>query len=582
MNHSFTTRALELHSLYAWDFEWIMKTMDFIESHGMNTLILHRNDFIDLIVYPGKYFGCPDRKYDNMLERYGEIFRKLYKYTPTRRSSPYQRYGFLKRVLEEASRRGIGVYIENKELYFPDIILEFYPHLVKNGKICANDPFWWEFTRVKYQEFFEDFPDIAGIITAPATGESRVSIKSNRCECELCKNTKKETWFSNLLYAMYEPIHKAGRKLVVRDFVFDPAAHKEISSVMEKLPGDVVISLKNTPHDYYPTFPLNNRIGNVGDHEQWIEFDAMGQYFGWGIGIADLTEDYKTRFQKVKEKGASGIIIRTDWESLDGHSAFRTPNKINLYAGAALSCNVNENTENIYYRYLMEEGWFSESADDFQKAKAALWVQSLYSRTWPVIEKTLYVNDCVFSDSSLSPVTLEHAYWLALEKNSLRDWVKSKWDALNPEKDILEKNLAEKDYALSEINYIYNLSVEGCSGINPHKLKELQERFYINKVYVSFYRDITRAIMLSHYVLETKEDRQSEFFSFARNQLDEALNRLYDLEKELMEFNKTTAYRPHTVYTLLDPARVHAIRKDLEQRLKCHVEKSEMEVNYHE
>lgn len=570
MNHSFKSfniRALELHSLYAWDYEWIMMTMDFIKAHDMNTLILHRNDFIDLIVYPGKYFGCPDRKYDSMLERYGEIFRKLYKYTPTRRSSPYQRYGFLKRIIEEAGRRNINIFIENKELFFPDVILEFYPHLVKNGKICANDSFWWEFTRVKYKEFFEDFPGIAGIITAPATGESRISIKSNRCECELCKNTKKETWFSNLLYAMYEPIHAAGRKLIVRDFVFDPKAHKEISSVMEKLPEDVVISLKNTPHDYYPTFPLNSRIGNVGNHEQWVEFDAMGQYFGWGIGIADLTEEYKTRFREVKEKGASGIVIRTDWESLDGHSVFRTPNKINLYAAAALSNSVDENSENIYYRYLDSEGWFDKSAEEPQKIKATLWFQALYSRTLPIIKKTLYVNDCVFSDSSLSPVTIEHAYWLALEKNSLRDWVKAKWDALNPEREILEKNLAEKDNALSEINYIYNTSMEGCFGFCTNKLKELQSSFYVNKVYVSFYRDITRVVLLAHYVLETKEDRQSEFFNYIRKLLDEAINRLYALEKELIEFSKTTSYRPHTIYTLLDPARVHAIRKDIESRI---------------
>jgi len=567
MGYDFKVRAIELHSLYAWDFEWIMMTMDFIQAHNMNTLILHRNDFIDLIVYPGKYFGCSREKYDSMLERYGEIFRKLYKYTPTRRSSPYQRYGFLRRVLEEAKRRNIDIYIENKELYFPDIIIEFYPHLVKNGKICANDPFWWEFTRVKYKEFFEDFPDVAGIITAPATGESRVSIKSNRCECELCKSTKVETWFRNLLEAMYEPIHAAGKKLVVRDFVFDPQAQQEILSVIDFLPEDVVISLKNTPHDFYPTFPLNSRIGNVGNHEQWVEFDAMGQYFGWGIGIADLTEDYCNRFRAIKEKGASGIIVRTDWESLDGHSVFRTPNKINLYAAAAFSRNADENIEKIYYRFLEEEEWFEKDTDESQKRNAAKWFGSLFSKTWPVVKKTVYVNDCVFSDSSLSPVTLEHAFWLALEKNSLRDWVPSKWDAINPDMETLKRNLAEKDQALEEIEYIYNKSLEGCEGIRRDKLNYLQSRLFVNKVYVSFYRDITRAVLLAHYIIETEEERNSEFFIKTREMLDEAINRLHDLENKITEFYKTTSYRPHTIYTLLDPARVQAIRKDLTARI---------------
>lgn len=121
------------------------------------------------------------------------------------------------------------MYIENKELYFPDILLEFYPNLVHDGHICATDPFWLEFLQVKYRDFFREFPEVAGIITAPATGESRVSIKSNRCQCERCRDVRKEEWFDNVLRAMYAPIHQAGKTLVVRDFVFDPQAHGEIA-----------------------------------------------------------------------------------------------------------------------------------------------------------------------------------------------------------------------------------------------------------------------------------------------------------------------------------------------------------------
>ena len=52
-NRSFEVRALELHSQYAWDYNWIIKTMDFMKNLDFNTLVLHRNDFIDLIIYPG-------------------------------------------------------------------------------------------------------------------------------------------------------------------------------------------------------------------------------------------------------------------------------------------------------------------------------------------------------------------------------------------------------------------------------------------------------------------------------------------------------------------------------------------------
>ena len=87
----------------------------------------------------------------------------------------------------------------------------------------------------------------------------------------------------------------------------------------------------------------------------------MGQYFGWGVGIADLTEDYRRRLSDARQKGASGAVFRLDWESLDGHSSFFTPNKINVYAGAALTRDLDTPDQEIYRRFLLEEGWSEDT-----------------------------------------------------------------------------------------------------------------------------------------------------------------------------------------------------------------------------
>ena len=71
-NRSFEVRALELHSQYAWDYNWIIKTMDFMKDLDFNTLVLHRNDFIDLIIYPGKYFGYEENAGDTIFETYSQ------------------------------------------------------------------------------------------------------------------------------------------------------------------------------------------------------------------------------------------------------------------------------------------------------------------------------------------------------------------------------------------------------------------------------------------------------------------------------------------------------------------------------
>lgn len=564
MERCFETRALELHSLYAWDYEWIVKCLDFMREEGYNTLILHRNDFIDLIVYPGKYFGCKKDSYHSIFERYKEIYEKLYTYTPTRRSGPYQRRAFLKRVLHEASERNIDVYIENKELYFPDIILEFYPFLIKNGKICANDAFWFEFTEVKYKEFFEEFPEVAGIITAPATGESRISIKSNRCTCEICRTTPKEEWFRKLLASMYKPIHAAGKKLVVRDFVFDPQAHKEISKVMEELPEDVIISLKNTPHDYYPTFPENPRIGNVGRHKQWVEFDAMGQYFGWGIGIADLFRDYATRLRHAKEKGADGVIIRTDWESLDGHSAFGTLNLVNLYSMGRLSNDYMCDASVVYDRFLSSEGWYEPSITQEQRAIVCKWFGNILSKTWEITSKTVFIDGYVFSDSSLMPVSLGHAFWLAEEKNSLKAWDAGHEDVLLPTWSNLAKVLDEKKRAYDECSGLLTLACGGNPGLKMEKYCYLKRCLEINLMYVHLFNVVTKALVSARFILAAPED-ESEHMDEVFNLFRSAIQGLQEEEVKLRTFFTDTDYHPHVIYTLLDPDRICCLRNDLQE-----------------
>ena len=69
--------------------------------------------------------------------------------------------------------------------------------------------------------------------------------------------------------------------------------------------------------------------------------------------------------------------------------------------------------------------------------------------SWEITRRACYVQDCVFSDSTNYPVSLDHAFWLAEEKNSLRDWDPAKADALAPTEAVALAVMAEKDEAVS-------------------------------------------------------------------------------------------------------------------------------------
>src|SRR6185312_13828585 len=139
---------------------WVRRGLDFIRANGLTALVLHRNDIVDQMVYPGRLFGAV-RDNRNIFERYQEIHRALYRYTPTRRSGPYLRRDYLRRVVDLAARQGTEVWFQNKELSFHDVFLEFNPHLVKGGTICPNEPFWWSFLDTKYTELFQELPGLA-------------------------------------------------------------------------------------------------------------------------------------------------------------------------------------------------------------------------------------------------------------------------------------------------------------------------------------------------------------------------------------------------------------------------------------
>ena len=115
----FTHSLIEIHSNYAWDAEKTLRAMDFAVANGMTGVSFHRNDFIDQLLFPSNYIAPMSRnEYSNISEIYDELYRKMYKYDPTRRDVPYKKGLYFRYILREAAKRGLEVYIENKEINY--------------------------------------------------------------------------------------------------------------------------------------------------------------------------------------------------------------------------------------------------------------------------------------------------------------------------------------------------------------------------------------------------------------------------------------------------------------------------------
>ncbi len=466
-----------------------------------------------------------------------------------------------------ASALGIHVYLQNKELFFPDVLLELFPGLTKDGHVCACDPFWENFLRVKYTELLEDVPGIAGIITSLGTGESRVSITSNRCACPLCKTTSTEAWYLGLLKAMHEPLAAKGKRLVVRDFVFTKKKQDQLASQFDKLPGDVAIAIKNTPHDYYPTFPENALIENLKGRDKWIEFDTMAQYFGWGVGPSVLLEDFRKRFVHARAHGAQGIILRTDWESLDGHTAFDTPNIVNLYSGAALACSGSAKDEEIVGRWIEDSrGFKSDDMPGNAREDAAVWLTSILRRSWDVIRQGLFVQDCVFNDCSTFPVGYDQALWLTLEKNSLQDWKPEKAGAYDAGEANILAMIDEKANALKGAEALAR-DVASCPGeyFAPEFLGFLSLHFSIAVPYVRGFYALGKLFALLRFGIGTGCGSEAPKIPLGGRPLEEWLREgVEEIDSVVAEYRNIFAESeyPHSFYQLLSADKIACFRND--------------------
>ncbi len=556
---AFAVRALEMHSRFVWDFDRVRRSLDFIAAQGMTALVLHRNDIVDRIVWPGRYFGAAPQA-ASIFERYRDSFRNLYKYTPTRRSGPYHRREYLRRVIDLAARQGTQVWFQNKELFFHEIFLELRPELTKAGTLCPNEPFWFDFVEAKYTELMQELPGLAGIITAPGTGESRLSITANRCRCELCAAATPRGWYSRLIGAMHRPIRAAGKSLVIRDFVFSRRAQEDLAAAFEAMPADIAVSLKNTPHDYYPSFPDNPRLGRVGARRQWLEFDCMGQYFGWGIAPAILIEDWRGRLGRARAAGVEGLVFRTDWESLDSHSCFHTPNLANLHAGAALGRDPATPAPAIYAEWMARAGML-EADTQANRAACGAWAERLLGASWDAVAGTLYARGCVLNDSSTFPVGFDHAWWLAEEKNSLADWDPTKADALAPTQEALDAVLAERDAALATHDRSAAALDDPPAGLRAEALAALRDHMRLCRLYLSGFAAVTRALMLTRFLaVPQPPDAERD----ARARLDLALDALLDLGTAC-EALESEDLRP-AVVTTLSAERLRTLHADLASR----------------
>ncbi len=533
MNWNF--RALELHGRSMWDHSKIKQAFGFIANHNLNALVLHESDLTNQIVFPRSLFdpysfwsAAPVRRGFNAIDN----------------DRAYMRY-----LLSLAEKRGVQIWLELKELTFPDEVLERYPHLLKNGTVCPSEPTWFEFIERKFSELCEDFPQIAGIITSPGSPEGRASLAQRKCRCPLCEKNDLTEWYRSIIESMHRPLSKAGMKLAVRDFSYKKSEEEAMISAVEKAPSDVIFCIKVTPYDFYPTYPHNPALGML-DRVQWIEYETFGQFYGWGVFPSYMQEDLEYRLEYSEAKGASGILLRAEWERINDWWCLENLNRANLIAGAGLVSGKTPDPSEVFEQTFAELG-FDPSRDELDTLTEVL------TKTWHVMKKGIYMKDFVFHDSSRFPLTIRKAWWRMITHQSLTDWISGKDDLEQLDYKKIGALIEEKDQALTEIRALREL-VDRQFGSGVSDLGDyMRDRFGLYELYIEGFRLLAEVCLW----YRPAEQQRSGLEGGGRKAAATSLRALGNYRKRLESVLSSQPYR-HQVLMLLDTQRIDNVLEE--------------------
>lgn len=535
-------RGLELHGKSFWSHRSIDKALETASRYGLNALVLHESDFTTEFLYPKPLFD-PDATWEGAPARRGE-------------NALQNNQAYMKDILARAKRAGIEVWVEDIELTFPDEVLEKKPELLIGGKVCPTHPYWAEFLREKYLDLATTYPGIGGVIVSAGSPEGRASLSQKKCGCTRCSATGLAAWYEFLLSAIYGALSSKGLRMAVREFSYTADHQMAIAEAMSKLPDDLVSCVKNTPHDFYPTFPDNPLVAKDSGNPKWIEYDTMGQFYGWGAFPCLMREDIGQRFSHASDNGVAGVVLRVEWERVNDWWSLDTLNRMNLHAAAAAAQDIAMTDETLLH------AWLEEESIELAPATEALAADFL-ADTWVIIRKALYIHDFVLNDSSRFPLTIKRAWWSMRSKHSLGEWFPDRKKDLDLDASKLNAYLEEKLEAVA----LLDGWIERLRAIDAGEMKKLPFMANIDEFrdYIQGWRIAgTLCLLAEAYAREAMlgEAMLGEKAA-ARKRIGAALGEARAFAEHLEISHAERADR-HQFVMLADPARIKRLADECE------------------
>lgn len=227
--------------------------------------------------------------------------------------------------------------------------LRYYPDAYKtgpDGTINLDNPKFWEWFRQDYRDMLKLVPEVDGIVLTFIETGARAE---NQYSENLSSGAEK---LAAVVDAVADVVCvELGKKLYIRTFAYTDAEYQNTIGCISHIRNrDVILMMKETPHDFFLTHPNDEYAGTI-DRPTIMEFDAGNEFNGQGI-VANTWPDYIIRrwSDLIKRPNVIGYVARTD--RYRNTRLVGTPNEILLYTFKRYSEDQTVKPDGIYDEFI--------------------------------------------------------------------------------------------------------------------------------------------------------------------------------------------------------------------------------------
>ena len=406
--------------------------------------------------------------------------------------------------IKKAHAAGLKVYYFTDIIVLPKTLVALYHDEIcdKNGKISLERPKTIEIHRIMFEELFNTFPDLDGLVIR--TGETYLNnVPYHTGNNPITDGEESHIKLINLLRE--EVCEKRNKQIFYRTWSFGGMhdSAKYYLDVTNKIEPhkNLVFSIKHTKGDYHRTFPFNPCLG-IGNHLQIVEVQCQREYEGKGAhpnyvmdGVINGFEEYKIqklagKYQCLNDlKSSKNFVGIWSWSRGGGWVGPYINNefwcKLNAYVVSKWAQNTNLTEEAVFNSFMDENGILNaESRKAFRRlcllsAKAVLRghesAQVPFNSNWTLWMRDEFLGgiDSTKTEKGVSEEYLHKAFNAYYKKGQLDKFIEDKNESVAIWKEIVElsgkiemTDKANQNYIVVSSKYGLLLHQIIASGLN--------------------------------------------------------------------------------------------------------------------